>query len=178
MNIQDMWEKALKKTEIIRPRVHYLSSFGDTHIPYIFLAESAVNAGDTVARSGEIIVEKPSIILPSNLPQFDGFDFENELHLNEDTFLNFLLVRGVSFPSLKYNNRTYSVDVYEGRLNKAINHYLRKLQQKEDTHTGLITGPEDSWQLSVLIFIGSQIERSAGNDIRNFFKRFGNGGKG
>ena len=166
MNIQDAWEKALKNTEIIRPRVQPLHTFEVTHLPYIFLAESKMNAGDTVVRKGEVKVEKPSIILPSNLPQFEGFDFEEEMKLNEDFLMSFFLVRGISFPSMKYNNKVSSLDIFEGPLSKAIQNQLADLQRNEDVHTGLITGSEEVWQFSALIFICSQAARSADGDIR------------
>jgi len=166
VNIQESWEKAVKKTEIVRPRVSPLATFSMTHLPYVCLSESAINTGDTVVRHGEVLVEKPSIVLPHNLPQFEGFDFEKEMHVNEDLFKNFLLVRGVQFPAMKYNNKSYSVDVYEGGLSKAIEHHKTVLQQSENVHTGLIAGPEDCWQFSVILFICSQISRSADGDIK------------
>jgi len=172
MNIQDGWEKALKHTKIIRPRPKDLLTFEATEVPYIFLSESTVNLGDTVVRKGQVTVEKPSIILPSSLPQFDGFDFEKEFHTGQDMILNFLLVRGVSFPSLKYNNQTYSLDVYEGHLEKAVGYYSDRLQRGEDVTNGLVVGPEDSWQFSILIFIAAQIMRSADGDIKRLLERF------
>src|SRR3989338_11517731 len=123
MNIQEAWEKALKTTEITRPRVQPLHTFEATLLPYIFLAESLVNTGDTVVRKGEIRVEKPSIVLPMNMPQFEGFEFEESLHMNEELLKSFFLVRGVSFPSMKYNNKVDSLDVFEGCLPKALEHY-------------------------------------------------------
>ena len=173
MNIQDIWEKAVKKTEIIRPRVTPLSSVDATHLPYISLAESAVNAGDTVVRKGEVLVQKPTIVLPHNLPQFEGFDFEKEMQVNEDLFKSFLLVRGVQFPAMKYNNRSVSVDVFEGSLSKAIDHHKAQLQQNENVHTGLIAGPEDCWQFSVILFVCGQVARSADGDIRRLLDDMG-----
>ena len=175
MNIQDGWEKALKSTKILRPRPKELLTFEATEVPYIFLSESSVNLGDTVVRKGQVVVEKPAIILPSNSPQFEGFDFEREFHSGQDMILNFLFVRGVTFPSLKYNNKTYSLDVYEGHLEKAIEYYSDKLQRGEDVANGLITGPEDSWQFSILIFIATQIMRSADSDIKRLLERFKEG---
>jgi hypothetical protein len=175
MSIQDGWEKALKNTNIIRPRSKDLLTFEATEVPYIFLSESSVNLGDTVVRKGQVKVEKPAIIMPNNMPQFEGFDFEKEFHSGQDMLLNFLLVRGVTFPSLKYNNRTYSLDIYEGHLEKAIEHYSDKLQRGEDVANGLITGPEESWQFSVLIFIATQIMRSADSDIRRLLEKFKEG---
>ena len=72
MNIYDAWTRALKSTDIIRSRVSALQTFNETRVPYIFLAPSSVNDGDTVVRKGEIVVEKPSLILPPNIPQLEG----------------------------------------------------------------------------------------------------------
>ena len=172
MNIQDAGEKALRTTRIVRPRVHPLETYAMTPLPYVFLSESSVNQGDTVVRRGEIIVEKPSLVLPFNLPHFDGFKFEEEMEVNEDILTSFLLVRGISFPSLKYNNKSASIDIYEGRLSKAISHYGEMLQREENVHTGLLAGKEDVWQFAVLMFISNQVTRSADNDIKKLFEDF------
>ena len=166
MNLQESWDKAVRKTEIVRPRVLPLQTYNVTHLPYICLSESSVNAGDTAVRRGEIVVEKPAIVLPYNAPQFEGFDFEKGLHVNEELFKSFLLVRGVQFPGMKYNNKNHSLDVHEGGLSRAIEHFKAELQKSENVHTGLIAGPEDCWQFSVLLFICSQVVRSADGDIR------------
>ena len=172
MNIQDYWEKALKHTEIVRPRVQPLSIFSSTHLPYVFLAESVVNSGDTVVRKGEVVVEKPSLILPSDLPQLEGFDSREDQSWDKDGAINFLFVRGVRFPSLKYNNKTVSLDVFEGRLKLAVDQHLKFLQQRENLTTGLIIGPEDCWQFSVLIFIANQTLRQADGDARSLWNDF------
>jgi hypothetical protein len=167
MDIMDGWEKALKKTEIIRPRVKPLLTFATTEMPYIFLAESSLNIGDTVVRKGKIYAEKPAIILPENLPYFEGFNFEEDLDASESAVMNFLFVRGIRFPSYKYNNKVVSLDIFEGRLKQAEDKYRGRLQRKEDVHTGLIIGPEDVWQFSILIYISTMVARSADRDIRN-----------
>lgn len=172
MDIQDSWEKALKATEIIRPRVQPLQTFEATQIPYVFLAESALNHGDTVVRKGEVTVDKPSIILPPNLPQFEGFEFDKQFSGVEDYLTTFLLVRGIRFPSMKYENKIESLDIREEKLSKALEFFSRELQRQENVTAGLVIGPEDCWQFSVLIFICSQITRSAEGDIRKLFDRF------
>ena len=172
MDIHDSWEKALKATEIIRPRIQPLQTFETTQIPYVFLAESIVNHGDTVVRKGEVAVDKPSIILPPHLPQFEGFEFEKQFSGVEDYLTTFLLVRGIRFPSMKYENKIMSLDVREEKLTKAIEFFSHELQRQENVSTGLVIGPEDCWQFSVLIFICSQIMRSAEGDIRKLFDRF------
>ncbi|MDD5504071.1 MAG: hypothetical protein PHV77_02010 [Candidatus Omnitrophica bacterium] len=163
----DRWEKALKKTEIVRPRIQPLLTFATTEMPYIFLAESAVNIGDTVVRKGKVYAEKPAIILPGNMPYFEGFKFEEEMDTTESMVTNFLFIRGIRFPSYKYNNTVQSLDVMEASLKKAEDKFRQKLQKREDVHTGLIMGPEDCWQFSVLIYICNMAARSADRDIKN-----------
>ncbi len=170
MDLDKSWNKALQQTEIIRARVKPLMSFAQTLVPYILLSESSINEGDTVIRRGEIDVAKPSIIVPPNSPQFKGFEFEKD-HFEDNSVINFLLVRGVGFPSLRYDNHTHALHIYEGRLSEAIKKYQSELEQTEDVHSGLIIGPEDCWQFSLLIFIASQIVRNADQDIRDLLKQ-------
>jgi len=174
MNIEDAWKKALKKTEIIRSRIQGLMTSGKTFVPYIFLSESSINEGDTVVRKGQVVVEKPSLVIPPHNPQFKGFEFEEGVGVDENTMINFLLVRGISIPSLSYDNKTNSLDVFEGGLSTAIKHYESLLMQKENVKTGLIAGPEDVWQLSLLIFTCSQIARNADSDIKKLLDDFHN----
>lgn len=172
MDIQEMWQKALGRTEILRTRIRLLETFAHTEIPYRFLAESILHEGDTVVRNGKILVEKPAIVLPGNLPQFRGFELEDILNMDINHVVDFLLIRGVRFPSLKYSNQTSTIDIYEGPLKKAAEYYKDKLQRAEDVNTGLIIGSEDCWQFSVMIFIGTMVSRSAEEDIKKLFERY------
>jgi len=166
MDIDKSWNKALKETEIIRTRIQGLLTNSDTAVSYILLSESSVNIGDTVIRRGEIMVTKPSIIIPPNNPLFLGFEFDSDSTFKENSFVNFLLVRGITVPSLQYNNKTSSLDIYEGSLSQAIKYYNNVLQKGENINTGLIVGPEECWQFSLIIFICSQIARNADADIK------------
>lgn len=172
MDFETAWNTALKHTEIIRSRVAALQTGRDTRVPYVFLAESSINIGDTIVRKGEVIVDKPSIILPPNNPQLKGFALEGQSAFNESSMINFLLVRGVTLPSLNYDNKTHSLNVFEGDLSSAIKFYMRELQQQENVYTGLIKGSEEYWQFSVLIFICSQVARNADVDIRKLLERY------
>lgn len=174
MDFHEAWEKALSETEIIRSRVSALQTFNDTHVPYTLLSASGINPGDTVVRTGEVVVKKPSLVLPPNMPQFDGFEFQNDTPADDNAMINFLLVRGISLPSMRYDNRTYSLDVYEGELEKAVGHYQDDMMRKENVTAGLIAGPEDVWQMSLLIFICSQVAKNAQADIQRLIDEYRN----
>jgi len=166
MDAQQYWERALRQTEIVRPRIKPLETFGGTKLPYTYLSESHEASDHTVVRKGSITVDKPTLLLPSNIPQLEGFEFEEKAGYRPDLFMDFLLVRGVRFPSMKYGHETYSLSLYDGGLREARRYYGDRLQQEENLSEGLVVGPEDGWQFSILIFVGTQILKSADGDIR------------
>lgn len=172
MDLEELWGRAVKQTEILQMRLHDLSTFDTTAVPYIFLAESSLNAGDTVVRKGQVLIERPSILLPEFSPQFEGFEFDSALHLTEDALTTFLLVRGVRFPSLKYRHQFSSLDLMERSLRQASEHFKSQLTMAEDVKTGLVVGPEDTWQFSVLVLVGALVIRSAHGDVRRIFEQW------
>jgi len=171
MDLEEKWEKAVNNTKVERERLESLHTFKSTDIHYFLLGKSQVNTGDSVVRKGKISIDKPMLILPKYFPQFDGFDFKHDLETDSDTIRSFLLMRGIRFPSLKYNNELYSLDVVEKPLKDAMKHYLRLLEKKEDIKTGLIVGPEDCWQFSLLIYVATIITKSVDSDIRNIIEK-------
>ena len=42
----------------------------------------------------------------------------------------------------------------------------------EDVRTGLVCGPEESWQFSILILVAHQISRQADGDIRKLIDKY------
>jgi hypothetical protein len=175
MDIEKLWEKAKEKTEIVRGRVKGLSSFKHTPVPYIFLAESSVNEGHTVIRKGKIIVEKPMIVLPHDLPQFEGFDFEEDLGIGQDLVQTFFMMRGIRFPSMKYNNTLYDLDLEDKSLAQSVKGRKKELERTENVTTALLIGPEECWQFSLLIYIASLAGRCARADILNLLNKINEG---
>lgn len=172
MDVGELWDKARKRTELLRLRAQELATFEATVVPYVFLGESSLNPGDTVVRKGQVVIERPAIVLPNFSPQFEGFAFDPELHLNESAMATFLLVRGIQFPSLKYRHQVSSLDVFEGALQQAIEHFQAQLTQAEDLKTGLVVGPEDAWQFSIVLLVGALVIRSAEGDLKRLLEEW------
>src|SRR5208283_3741479 len=172
MDSTSAWERALRETNIIRSRVTGLQTFSETHVPYILLSPSSINVGDTVVRTGEVLVHRPSLILPPNVPQFEGFNLEDKDSFQENAMINFLMVRGITLPSMKYDNKISSLNVFEGKIEDAIGFYGNRLQREENTSAGLVCGPDEVWQLCVLIFVCSQIAKNSSTDIRRLLDEY------
>jgi hypothetical protein len=172
MNIEELWQKAISKTEIYRARLTMLHTFDQTVLPYIYLGESVVNPGDIVVRKGKVLVERPIIFLPGNSPQFEGFQIEDSnAHFDNNAIAMFLLMRGISFPTMKYSNETYKLEFAAGPLQKVVDNYKKQLERKEDIATGLIISTEDCWQFAVLLYAANLVAKSIPQDIRNILKR-------
>ena len=172
MDIHELWEQARKRTEILRMRLSDLSTFEATAVPYLFLAESSVNPGDTVVRRGHVLIERPAIVLPGFSPQFEGFAFDTDLHVSDDAVTTLLLVRGIQFPSLKYRHQLSSLDLVEDSLKQSVKHFSDQLAAAEDVKTGLVIGPEEAWQFSLLLLVGALVVRSAEGDLRRILEQW------
>ena len=170
MDIEALWDEARKSTEIHRMRLQDLATFEATAVPYVFLAESSLNHGDTVVRRGQVLIERPSLSLPGLAPRFEGFEFERDWQLNEESVATFLLIRGIQFPSLKYRHEVSSLDVFEDSLQRAITHFTGRMTEAEDTATGLVVGPEAAWQFSILLLVGALVVRSARGDLQRILE--------
>ena len=170
MDFHRKWEYALKTTEIIRARIKPLDALGTTPLPYVFLSEG--DSRSTFVRKGRVDVAKPSLVLPSNHPQCEGFEMNPALKSDIDSLMEFFLVRGVRFPSMKYNNISDDISIHDGKLTQAIKYHQDLLERQENLTTGLIVGKEDGWQLSVLIFAGSQMIKSADGDIKRLLDEY------
>jgi hypothetical protein len=172
MDLEKLWKEAQRGTEILRARLNFLSTFHPTTLPYIFLSSSVVNLETTVVRRGQINVERPLIFLPPYYPQFEGFEFEKKYQTNEDEVRSFLLMRGVTLPSFKYGNKAYKLEIFEGKLEKAVRKFSEELEKKEDVETGLILGADDSWHFSLIIYVAELMKKSSPQDVRNWLKRY------
>lgn len=168
MELEEKWQRTLEETKIARFYRYPLSNIHATSLPYIFLGASAINVGDTVVRKGKIVVDRPLILLPKNLPQFFGFDLEKDLDVDEDALRLFFLVRGIRFPSLKYQHESATIDVVENYPEHAAKSFKNELESKEDLMTGLIVGNAEFWQLAVLLYVTLVIGRSVPSDMEKF----------
>jgi len=177
-NFDDHFRRAKKETVVHRERKSTLYTFGSTSLPYIFLAESAINKDDTVLRKGEINTDKPVILTGENLPNFSGFGDEYEGHEDE---MRIIMGRQFNFPGFNYRHEGSQLEVLSKGIERVIDEYQNTLEKESNNRTALIVGPEDCWALSILIYAAKMTEKSASsnlNDImeRNKFNTGGNGG--
>jgi len=165
------FEKKLKlarqQTQILRTRKSDLFTFGTTSLPYVFLAESLINEGDTIIRRGEVKTAKPSLIMGEDLPTFEGFSDEESDHKQ----MSFVFGRGFQFPSLNFQNNDMQLEVVSKELKAVSDEVQNEFDKTHDSRTAVISGPEESWAFSLLIYAGEMTKRSAPGNIKDMFER-------
>jgi len=169
--LEELWNEALKKTEIVLLPIKRLITFGNTQLDYIFLAPSLVNEGDTVVRTGKLDIGRPAIIVPKDAPTFTGFSSEEGSTISDQALQSFFLVRGMSFPSLQYTNEICAVDICEGSVSRASKLYYDRVRRNELISTGIVIGADSSWQFSVLLMGCSLIDTHVENDFKTILER-------
>lgn len=162
---------AVRSTKILRTRKNYLFTFGNTRLPYTILANSIINAGSCVVRTGEVIVEKPQIIFSNDPTIFEGFESERSHHeLDEVKFA--LMSRGISFPQMSYKNSTQYLEVLNDRIEIVIDRIMNQLEDDNDSRTGLIQCNEDTWNLSLMHYVLTQVIRSSSSNMQEYLERY------
>jgi len=168
MGLQEDFMRALGETRIIRQRQSKLLTLSETELSYVLLSESAMNVGDTVVRKGIVKVNKPQLLLLHNPMEFQGFEYEEDSSGN-GAFM--ALARMASFPPGKYSNIGNQMEVFNGSVERAIDHYQRELDKSGDHHTGLCAGPVDIWALSLFVYVGKMVAKSAPTDLDDMINR-------
>ena len=173
MNQRELFDQAIKETHIHRRRKSNLYTFGTTRLPYIFAANSTVNSNDVVVRAGEIQAAKPQIIMPGAMgAKFEGFDEMCEkMGIDTKDMQMVLMARQISFPNMNYTNSQSRMEVVEGPLERVIEVELKKLDNLEDTRTALITGPEATSPLSIMVYVSEMVQSSSQGNIDELIER-------
>jgi len=163
MELHEAFQKALHTTQILRCRQPNLFFASETVLPFVLLSESVMNDGDTVVRTGKVTVDRPTIIVPGEDVMFEGFEDEDQ------QFQFKMLGRMVKLPRGKYSLNDCKMEVIERSIARAVDEWRRELD--DDAETGLCVCSPDIWQLSVVVYVGNMVVRSAGSDLDDFVRR-------
>ena len=166
-SFDERWARAFDQTRLHRTRKHDLYTFGATRLPYIFLAESSINTGDTIVRRGEISTDKPAILLGNaEGPRFEGFQDGDG-----DQRDQLLFARAFRFPGLNVQNQSMHMDIVARDMSALCDELMAELELKRDSRTAVIEGPEDLWGLSLIFYAAKMTSRSAPSNMRDFMER-------
>ncbi|PCJ62052.1 MAG: hypothetical protein COA79_05030 [Planctomycetota bacterium] len=171
-NSYKLFLDAVHSTHIIRERKNDLFTFGNTKLPYTLVADSAINKGSSIVRTGEVVVEKPQIVIANgDNSVFEGFDLEDDsIDLNQVRFA--LMSRGISFPQMNYKNSTNHLEVLNDKSKVIIDRMMNDFEDENDSRSALIQCREDLWGLSLFHYVLGQVIKSSSSNIKEYMERF------
>ncbi|MDR0361229.1 MAG: hypothetical protein LBJ46_00855 [Planctomycetota bacterium] len=171
MDMEDAFRLAQSDTQFLRTRKNLLYTFGSTRLPYICLSKDASGGDGTIVRVGEVMADKPQIAIPGEQISFEGFGDFPESEFEETDSIAVILARRISMPPSKYVNKAEPERRESGPLSETIERIMNRLDGENDVRTGVIMAPGLVWGLSVLLYVGSQVARSAPSNVREHFER-------
>lgn len=168
MNLMEALEFARNESIIHRERRNLLYTFGTTRLPYVCLSAQDEQQSKVIVRRGEVMAQPPKIALPGQHFQFDGFEFDDE---EEGTLEAILLARQIEMPPAQYSHNAQGQSVETGPVEAAVERTATQLDKNNDSRTAVISTPPEVWNLSILLYVGQQVVRSAPSNVAEHMER-------
>ena len=167
MDLDEAFKMAQEDTKFVKVRKNLLYTFGTTRLPYVCLSQTLDGTDQVMVRMGEVMADKPQIAIPDELFSFEGFGEDMEFD-GENAAV--ILARRISMPPSKYINKADSEKVEPGPLSAVIERMVNRLENDNDVRTAVISAPEQVWGISILLYVGSQVARSAPSNVQEHFE--------
>jgi len=169
----DRIEYAVRHTEILRLPKQTLATFGMTNIGYYLVTEPVYSemgkdVTETVVREGRVVAERPRIVTPHYLSQFEGFSPDAKRYFNA-----LLKKYGPNAPGLfySYRNEPKGLTIVAGSLMSAVDKINAEIDKRGDPLVAIIKGEDELWDVSLLKFIYEIARNSMEDNLLQFQSR-------
>jgi hypothetical protein len=163
--MDDKIKYAMEHTELVRVPQQELATFGSSIVDYWVVTELARNV--TVVRDGKVLAEKPKIITPAYLINVEGFSEQARRYIA-------IMARehpdesGVFY---RYKNEPKEMNVVSEPIRGVIDKLVARVEEAHNPLSTIIRGPEELWDLSLLMFVYELTKRSIHSNISEFYRR-------
>ena len=174
-DIERRLKEAAQTTRIVRRREHSLYTFGNTKLPYAFFAASD-KANQAVVRKGNVLVERPQIMLPGTGASFEGFgniDFDNA---GGSVSIFAAISRLIRLPSLRYIHDSASKELIAKSAKGAADSAANDAEARGDSHLAVLEGRDELFLYSLMLYVGEMVARSAGDNVSEYLEHMKRGG--
>ena len=163
----DRIEYAVRHTEILRLPKQTLATFGMTNIGYYLVTEPVYSemekdVTETVVREGRVVAERPRIVTPYYLSQFEGFSPDAKRYFNA-----LLKKYGPNAPGLfySYRNEPKGLTIVAGDIPTVVDKINAEIDKRGDPLVTIIKGEDEFWDVSLLKFIYEMTRNSMNNNL-------------
>jgi hypothetical protein len=164
---------ALEMTQVLHEPDRRIDTFGNTQFEFQLVTELMDHVNATRIRQGRILAEKPLILRPDPHAMGD-FDFEG-FGPQGAAFGEFLKANLHKLAVLKYGFRFRMDDMTEEVVHESIESVCGKLLEEirvsGNPMRAVISGVDDTWEISLLKFTVEMIEKSQKINLFDFKRR-------
>jgi hypothetical protein len=165
MEMDDKIKYALEHTELIRTPRQELDTFGSSIIDYYVVTELVGNV--SVIRDGKVVAERPKIVTPSYLVNVEGFSEQARKYIG-------MMAQESPHESgifYRYKNEPKGMNVVSEPVGQVINKLSSEIEEQSNPLSTIIKGVEESWDVSLLMFIYGLTTRSVRSNVAEFSRR-------
>lgn len=165
METNDRIKYALEHTELVRAPQQHLATFGSSVIDYYVVTELVGNV--SVVRDGKVIAERPKIVTPAYLVNVEGFSEQAKKYIA-------MMARERPYESgvfYRYKNEPKGMNVVSEPMGQVIGKLSSQIEEGQNPLSTIIKGVEESWDVSLLMFIYELTTRSVGPNVAEFSRR-------
>ncbi len=158
-----------RSTEVIREYKRMLFTFGAMELPYVLVAEHSRLRDRTIVRKGVVLLQRPHILLP---PHYGGPEFKEGFeHANAMPPEALYLLRAMQVPYSQISNKPIAEEQIEyGSVQSVLDQFVKEMESREDTETGLIKGVLDGADISLMRYSMGLAIKSAPGNVSEFFE--------
>ena len=165
METDDKIKYALENTELVRAPRQSLATFGSSVIDYYVVTELVGNL--SVVRDGKVVAERPKIVTPAYLVNVEGFSEQARRYMA-------MMARERPYESgilYRYKNEPKGMNVVSEPIKQVISKLSGQIEEEHNPLSTIIKGVEETWDVSLLIFIYELTSRSVHTNVAEFGRR-------
>ncbi len=156
-------EYALRHTELVRPPLQKLSTFGNTSVHYYVLTEPMESIHETRIREGKVTAERPKIVTTDYLMNaFEGFGDDASMRAHA------MLAQLDFDPDImeyKYRNDIGNSWILSENISEVTIKIASRIDDENDSMAAILKAPDDAWQISLMKFIMDMTRSSLHKNI-------------
>ncbi len=172
MYSEDDIQYALEVTETLHEPDRRIDTFGTTSIEFILVSELMDKINCVRVRTGKIHAERPQILRPEPLADFEFEGFSDDQAAAFGAWLRQFSGR-VAF--LKYGFAFRKSDVSESIVHDSIEdvrgRLVEEVRQSGNPLAAVIQGVDDTWEICLLKFTVELVQKSHGINVFDFKRR-------
>ena len=167
---EDIWYAA-RSTQIVYMPPKLLETFGESCVHYLVVSEDMDRPSKLNLRSGIVTAERPRIVTPAYFRQHAVDNFNEDARKYFDEVLSKEVNARFMEYGLHFGKKEFLMETVSGNPREVAEQAAADAQDTLEKLQGVIIGPDDAWEVSLMHFITQLVQRSIPFHARDIARR-------